>query len=473
MKRAGIPLSVTLAVFALSGCAVGPDYRTPAANSPAAWDTPAPVGTVALERWWTALGDEQLDRVVRDALTANLDLRIAKAQLREARAALRIADSADNLQVDAAGGIERTRSSESRAQGFGNTYQTLYRAGFDAGWEIDLFGGVQRGVEAATADLQGQGAALRDVQVSVVAEVVVAWLDLAATNERLILARATVASQRQTHDLAQARYDAGLVGAADLAEAEAQIAQAEAQIPALEAASSQALVRLGVLTGRRIDAVRAAVTIPEKIPQPRNVLAIGLPSDLVARRPDVVRAERALAAATARIGEATADWFPRFSLTGSFGYESTGEGKFVSQANQFWSIGPSVRWPILSGGRIRANIAAADARADQAATRYEQALLIAFGEVENALVGLAREQERLRSLTAALTAQDRALAVGQERFTRGLDSYEGVLRAQRLQIDLQDRVVLSRRAVGQNVAALAKALGGGWNAEAPGVATAP
>ncbi len=460
------PLLVVATLVGLSGCAVGPDYRTPAANTPAAWDAPVAKGTIELERWWLALGDTQLDQVVHDALAANYDLRIATAQLREARAALGVAVSDLLPQVDAAGSIDRSRSSAYRTQGFGDTYTTLYRAGFDAGWEIDLFGGTRRGVEAAFADLQAQGAALRDVQVSVVAEVVVAWIDLASANERLELSRATVASQRQTHDLAAARYAAGLVNSADLAEAEAQIAEAEAQIPALESVKAQALVRLGVLTGRRIDAMRAAITQPSRIPQPHDILAVGLPSELVARRPDVVRVERNLAAATARIGQAKGEWFPKFSLTGSFGYEATsvgnGGGNFTSTANQFWSIGPSVRWPILSGGRIRANIAAADARAEQAAIRYEQVVLSAFGDVENALVSLAREQERLRSLDAALAAQGRAVAVAQERFTRGLDPYEGVLRAQRLLIELQDKVVLSRRAVGQDLASLAKALGGGW-----------
>jgi NodT family efflux transporter outer membrane factor (OMF) lipoprotein len=454
-------LAIMVLALGIAGCAVGPDYRAPVTQAPAAWEAPA--GTIALERWWSALADEQLDRVVQDALAANLDLRLAGARLREARAALGVAESASQLQVDAAGGVERGRLSAYRTQGFAPTHATLYRAGFDAGWEIDLFGGTRRGVEASIAELEAQDAALRAVRVSVVAEVVVAWLDLAAANERLALADSTVASQRRTHELAAARYTAGLVGAADLAEAEGQIAQAEARLPALGASQSRALIRLAVLTGRQVDAMRAVVVMPERIPQPRDVLSIGMPSGLVARRPDLIQAERALAAATARIGQAKAEWFPRFSLTGSFGYESTSDGSFVSRSNQFWSIGPSLRWPILSGGRIRANIAAADARAEQAAIRYEQALLSAFGEVEDSLVALAREQERLRSLDLALAAQGRGLAVAQERFDRGLDPYEGVLRAQRLLIELQDQVVLSRRAVGQDLAALAKALGGGWS----------
>lgn len=464
MMRTRWPLIPALSsVLWLAGCAVGPDYRAPQTAAPSTWDASMSAGAIALDHWWSALGDEHLDRLVRETLAANHDVRAAAVRVRESRAALGIAESANRPQVDAVGSIQRERLSEDRTQGFGDSYQTLYRAGFDASWEIDLFGGNRRGVEAAFADLDAQAAAARGVQVSVVAETVATWLDLAAANERLTLARATVASQQKTHDLAQARYQAGLVGAADLAEAEAQIAQAQAQIPALEAARAHAQVRLGVLSGRRVEALRAALSEPTRIPPPQDVLAIGLPSDLLTRRPDVVQAERALAAATARIGQAKADWFPRFSLTAGFGYEATSGGDFVSKPNQFWSLGPAIRWPILSGGRIRANVKAADARAEQAAIRYEQVVLSAFGEVESSLVALAREQERLRSLETALAAQDRALAVAQERFTRGLDAYEGVLRAQRLQIDLQDRVVLSRRAVGQDLAALAKALGGGWN----------
>lgn len=453
-------------VLWLAGCAVGPDYRAPQTAAASTWDAPTAIGTVALERWWNALGDAHLDRLVQETLAANHDVRVAAARVRESRAALGVAESANQPQVDATGSITRERASDYRTQGFGDQYHTLYRAGFDAGWEIDLFGGNRRGVEAAFADLEAQDAAARGVQVSVVAETVATWLDLAAANERLTLARATVTSQQKTHELAQARYQAGLVGAADLAEAEAQIAQAQAQIPALEAARAQAIVRLGVLSGRRIDGIRAALSEPVRIPPPQDVLTVGLPSDLLTRRPDVVQAERNLAAATARIGQAKADWFPRFSLTAGFGYEAGSGGDFVAKPNQFWSLGPAIRWPILSGGRIRANVAAADARAEQAALRYEQVVLSAFGDVESALVALAREQERLRSLESALAAQDRALAVAQERFTRGLDAYEGVLRAQRLQIDLQDRVVLSRRAVGVNLTALAKALGGGWSSTA-------
>ena len=382
MTRLFLPLIPALAGgLWLAGCAVGPDYRAPQTAAPTTWDGQTAAGAVALERWWSVLGDAQLERVVQDTLAANYDLQAAAQRVNESRAVLGVAESANQPQVDATGSIIRDRSSVARTQGFGDTYQTRYRAGFDAGWEIDLFGGNRRGVEAAFADLEAQESAARGVQVSVVAETVATWLDLAAANERLVLARATVASQQQTHDLAQARYQAGLVGAADLAESEAQIAQAQAQIPALEAVRAQALVRLGVLSGRRIDVMRAAITEPTRIPPPQDVLAVGLPSDLLTRRPDVVQAERGLAAATARIGQAQAEWFPRFSLTAGFGYEATSGGDFVSKPNQFWSNGPAIRWPILSGGRIRANVNAADARAEQAAIRYEHVVLSAFGEV--------------------------------------------------------------------------------------------
>jgi NodT family efflux transporter outer membrane factor (OMF) lipoprotein len=452
--------------FLIAGCAVGPDYRAPQAQIPKKWEdsfaTTPNVNQIPLEHWWTALSDPQLDRLISDAVTANYDLRLASARLRESRAALGLAESAQGLQVDAVGSIERNRISDYRTQGFAPTYNTVYRAGFDAGWEIDLFGGTRRGIEAADAELAASAATVRDVQVSVTAEVVVIYLDLAAATERLDLARKTVANQQSAHDLAAARFNAGLIAGSLLAESEAQIAQAEALIPALEAARSQALIRLGILTGRHVDEIQTAIMIPAQIPQPVDVLNLPMPSDLLTRRPDIIVAERNLAAATARIGQAKAEWFPRFSLTGTFGYEANNNNALISSGSQFWSIGPSVRWPILSAGRIRANVNAADARSEQAALRYEQTLLIAFGEVEINLVALAREQQRLLSLTTALTAQERSLAIAQERFTRGLDDFEDVLRSQRLQINLQDQVVLSRRAVGQNLAALAKALGGGW-----------
>ncbi len=464
MKTASCALAATLLV---AGCAVGPDYRKPSSSADtAAWIAPAPMATAPVARWWTVYGDTDLARLIDDALVSGFDVRVAAARLREARAAVGLSEAPLLPYGNVDAGVTRDRASFNRRGGGARPqYTTTWTAGLDATWEIDLFGGNRREVEATVAELGAVAADLGAVRSSVAAEVALAWIDLTAANERLVLAERTLVNQQADHRLAEVRFSAGLVAANDLAEADALMAQTAAQLPAILALQSQARVRLAVLLGRTPQQAAALPAAPAALPRPHDVLALGLPSDLLHRRPDIMRAERELAAATARIGVATADWFPRFSLTGAFGYESTGDGKFVSRPNQFWSLGPAIRWPILSAWGIAANVRAADAHAERAALNYERVVLNALGEVENALVGLAREQDRGQQLDLALAAQERSLALARIRFERGLDAYDVVLRAERLLISVQDQVVLSRRAVCQGVATLAKALGGGWDAE--------
>lgn len=456
-----------LVVALLAGCAVGPDHRQPATVADnAAWTTPPAAGAVPVARWWTVYGDDGLTRLVDEALTTGLDVRVATARLREARAAVGLAEAPQFPYGEAGAGVTRDRASANRrGGGVRPLYTTTWTAGLDATWEIDLFGGNRREVEASVAELGAVAADLGAVRSSVAAEVALAWIDLTAANERLVLAERTVTNQQADHRLATVRFEAGLVAATDLAEADAQIAQTAAQLPAIVGAQAQAKVRLAVLLGRPPQQAATLPAAPLALPRPRELLELGLPSDLLRRRPDLVRAERELAAATARIGVATADWFPRFSLSGGFGYESTGNGKFVSRPNQFWSIGPAIRWPILSAWGIATNVRAANVGAERAALAYERTVLAALGEVENALVGVLREQDRGQQLDFALAAQERALGFARVRFERGLDSYDTVLRAERLLIGVQDQVVQSRRAVCQGLASLAKALGGGWDGE--------
>ena len=467
-----LPSAVSLLAAALLmlivGCAVGPDYRQSATVADtAAWVTPQPTGVaIPIARWWTVYGDDGLARLVDEALTSGLDVRVASARLREARAAVGLSEAPLLPYGNASGGVTRDRASANRRGGGARPqYTTTWTAGLDATWEIDLFGGNRREVEATVAELGAVAADLGAVRSSVAAEVALAWIDLTSANQRLGLAERTIVNQQADHRLATVRFDAGLVAASDLAEADAQIAQTAAQLPAIIAAQSQARVRLAVLLGRPPQQAAALPAAPAVLPRPRELLELGLPSDLLRRRPDIVRAERELAAATARIGVATADWFPRFSLMGAFGYESTGGGKFVSRPNQFWSIGPAIRWPILSAWGIAANVRAANAGTERAALHYERTVLAALGEVENAVVAVLSEQDRGQQLDLALAAQERSLGFARVRFERGLDAYDTVLRAERLLISVHDQVVLSRRAVCQGLAALAKALGGGWNAE--------
>lgn len=452
-------------IVLFSACAVGPDYRAAHPATAAAWSVPtSEPETVSGACWWMAFRDPALDALVRQALASNLDLTLAQARLREARALRGVADSANGPQVIAEGSALRQRSSENGPNApFGGGIGNLYQVGFDATWEIDLFGGNRRASEAAGAELGAAVADWRAVQVSLAAEVVRVYLDLRGDDERLALARRAVDVQRAYRDLVAARVHAGLIDAQSLAQADAQLAQTEAAIPPLDGTRTQQRNRLAVLMGRPAGQAIVGLADAGRLPADlRDVLATGLPSELLRRRPDLQRAERELAAATARVGVATADWFPRFSLIGGFGYQSTASGELISQASEFWSLGPTVRWPILSAGRIRNQVRAADARATQAGIRYEQAVLAACAEVEDALTLLLRGRERTRLLTSAYEAQERSATLVRARQVGGVDDFLTVLRAERVALDAQDLVVQSRRGDALALVALAKALGDGW-----------
>ncbi len=452
---------------------------------------------VELSGWWSAYHDPGLERLVARSLIANLDVRIAGARLREARAALGGAQADALPDLAAAGSATRSRSLYITPFGAANVEGNYFQAGFDASWEIDVFGGTRRAVEAARYDLGGIEAAQRDVQVSVAAEVVRAYLELASAQERLVVAEATLASQQQTRDLIAAQAQAGLVDESALSAADAQLSSSRTVLPLLDIARQQAAHRLALLLGepvpellerddgpgavRRLSAqARGGGGAPPAVlfsvaalPDAIEAVSPGLPSQLLRRRPDVAQAERALAAATARYGVAVADLYPSFSLLGGFGYASTTGSGLFSAANQVWSLGPSVRWPLLGAGieRIRAAIAAADARADQALLRYQQTVLTAFSEVEDALVALSRDRTRALALGAALNAHHHALALVRDRQAHGVDSYLAVLREELLSSDAEDQYQLGRKAVSLDLVVLAKALGGGWREpEAPAAA---
>ncbi len=468
----------------VAGCAsVGRDYTAPLTAVPADWQTRSDETrqTIAPERWWEAFHDPGLDRLVARALTGNYDVRIAIARLREVRADLGVASAAQGPQVDASGAATRQRTLFFAPNGPVPATTTLYQVGFDATWELDLFGGTRRAVEAAQADLGAAVASRHDVQISVVAEVVRAWLALGSAQERLVIAQRALASEQDSRDLVAARVSGGLAAASALAQADAQLATNRTLLPGLLAARAQAANQLAVLLGEpppalhELDAVghrtvvagldNAPLFSAVAVPDPVDLLRPGLPSELLRRRPDIQRAERELAGATARVGVATADLYPRFSLTGSFGFEGLSTSGLFTSPNGIWSIGPTVRWPILASGRIAANIHAADAREEQALLRYRQTVLGAFADAENALVALLRERERAHAFALAVAAHQNALALAKERQAGGVDDYLAVLREELALFTVQDDWQLSRLAVADDLVALAKALGGGWQVD--------
>ncbi len=472
------PRTIGLLVLALAtaGCAVGPRYAPPKPPLPASWAEAVPESSPAsLERWWASFQDPILDRLVARAAAGNLDLKIAAARVREARGARSIAAAAALPQIEAEGGYARTRRSEAvppfksaAAEGspFGGREQDVFEMGFDASWEIDLFGGVRRDKEAALADVQAAQEAERDVLVTVLAEVARTYAELRGAQRRLEILEDTLQSERDTLDLVQTRFEAGLAAHLDVSRADGLLESTSAQAPVLEASIRQAIHRLGILLGVEPAALLEELQPRRPIPLVPPGLPVTLPSELLSRRPDLRRAEREVAAATARVGVARADLFPRFSIRGSLGRLSEDASDLDAGKSQFWSLLPGFRWPLFSGGRIRARIRAQTARQEQAALQYEKAVLIALEEVEDALVAHTREQRRQQSLRNAAAAERRALDLATQRYTGGLESFLSVLDAQRAVLAAEDQLARSDRDNVLTLIAVYKAFGGGWSPEA-------
>jgi outer membrane protein, multidrug efflux system len=459
----------------LAGCKVGPEYRRPENPAPAQYSHGASTtntNTVAanLAEWWTVFNDAQLDALIREAESANHDIRMAISRVREARALRGITRSALFPQVNGGADYRRARESENglgrQLSASGQSLENdLFQLGPDMTWEIDVFGGTRRAVEASQADLEATIEQSRDILVTVLAEVGVSYLDLRGAQRQLTVARENLRAQEQTLALTRDRFQAGLASELDTARAESQVATTRSRIAPLEEIKHRAIHRLCVLLGKQPGELESQLIVAGKIPAGPPRVPIGLPSDLLRQRPDIRHAERQLAAATARIGAATSDLFPKFYLTAAAGLQSIEATDFFDSGSRFWSLGPSVRWPIFSGGRIRQNIRVQNARQEQALLRYEQAVLKALEEVENALVGFGQEQNRHQALADSEQASRRAAVLANDRYRSGLADFLDVLESERALLAAQDSVVQSERVLSQNLIRLYKALGGGWKAD--------
>lgn len=461
-RRAALPTATLL--LALAGCAtVGPDYVPPQTPLPDQWHSRSVEATGSLiqpaQQWWQCLEDPDLSLLIQNAVAGSLDVKAALSRVREARAR-RVKSAADRFPIlDATGSMRKTDSSEDAGSGETNT---LYAAGFDAGWELDLFGGVRRAVEASQADLEAQIEDLNDVMVTLVAEVAVNYIDLRTYQARLSVARRNVITQQETWQLLAALDQAGSGDALAVAQARYNLESSRAKIPDLEAGLDSAMNRLAVLTGKPAGALHAQLAERRPIPEVSIQLAVGVPADVVRQRPDIRQAERELAAQTARIGEAEADLYPKFSLSGSIGLEALDVGDLFSAGSRVWSIGPSFSWPVFDAGAIRSNIRVQEELTTQALINYEDAVLGALEEVENALVAYAKEQQKLTRLEAAAGAALSASRLAQHQYTTGLVGFSDVLDAQRSLLTFEDQLAQSQGTVVSDLVRLYKALGGGW-----------
>jgi NodT family efflux transporter outer membrane factor (OMF) lipoprotein len=453
----------------LAGCTVGPDYHPPKTAAPAQWVSPQSGGEsngpAAEAAWWKSFHDEELNSLMVRAAQSNLNLRAAVARVREARAAARVVSADLSPTLDAAGSYARERYS---ANGFppyppGTPLDAnVYQAGFDAAWELDVFGGKRRAAEAARADVAAAEFGRRNVLITICAEVAQQYVEARAFQRRLAVADANIKAQAEILALTRDRFAKGLTSDLDVQEADALLSATQAQTPVFESGFRGAVYQMGLLLSQPPGTMLGELTNAAPIPAAPPSVPVGLPSDLLQRRPDVAQAERQLAAATARVGAAAADLYPQFSLTGDVGLQSISAGDWFTAGSRFWTAGPTVQWRIFDAGRIRANIRVQNARVDQALAAYEQSMLAAFTDVETALTAYAKEQTRRQSLEHAAQANEKAVALAGDLYRHGLADFLRVLESQRSLYQSQDALIESERAVSSDLIALYKALGGGW-----------
>lgn len=456
----------------LAGCAVGPNYQRPQTNALSQWTSPLAGGEtnspVDLAQWWKNFGDTNLDSYIATAIQSNLTLRVAEARVREARAQKGIVSA--NLWPSLSG-----NSSYSRNRHSANAFSpppasvpldyNLYDANFDAVWELDVFGGTRRAVEAANAQIDAAEYGQRDVLISLLAEVARDYISARAYQQRLAIARDNIEVEQDVLDLASNRLENGLGSDLDVEQSKALLSTTESQVPSLETGFDESVRSLAVLLGQPPDALMDEMSAKKDIPITPPLVPVGLPSDLLLRRPDVLKAERELAAATAQIGVAKADLFPKFSLTGIAGFQSISANKWFDYPSRYWSAGPTVQWELFEAGSIMANIHVQNARQEETLNTYQQTVLVALEDTENALTAYAKEQVRRESLNQSVEANQQALELSTQLYKSGLTDFVRVLDSESSLYTAQDALVQSDQTVSLDLVQLYKALGGGWQGE--------
>jgi multidrug efflux system outer membrane protein len=458
---------MVLAVL-LSGCAVGPDYRTPIVNFPSRWSsdrTRQAPGPAHLSRWWSRLNDPLLDALIDEATASNLDVATSKAKIREARYSLQQTTAGLFPSVTGSGSATQNKSGTSTSDtiGVSGSPYNQFQAGFDSSWELDLFGGTRRGVEAAARNLEASEDDLQTTLLTLVGDVAAYYVDARGYQARIALARRTAASQRETAALTRTKFEAGSASAADAAKAVAQASSTEANVPSYEAAYAADVHRLGILLGREPLALTQTLARTAPIPTPRMPLPKGIPADILLTRPDVRAAERRLAQATAKIGQAEAALYPSVSLTGSVSTSALKLGDLAKYSSVGWSFGPSVSVPIFDAGKLRAAVGVSQAQRDRYHAAFHADVLTALEDVENAIVSLNSERTRARQLTDAATNYREATRLSRSLYQNGSSSLLDVLDSERSLYSSEDSLLQSRVAVAKDYVALAKALGGGWD----------
>ena len=459
---------------ALAGCASAPGYRPPEVSVPVAFretrDTivqvPDTQTAVAATASWPDVGDTTLARLMKEVLRANLDVRAAEARVRGARSARTEAAFDLAPTVTFGGGYTRQRLSAASFPIGAVTFpdQDIWDGGFDASWELDLFGRVRRNVQAQGAFVAVTREDLRDIQVSLTAELARAYFELRGAQEQLSVAQQNAENQRRTLLVTQQRLDAGRGTAFDTERAQAQLSSTLASIPALESRVRQAQYQVGVLVGRPPASIAAELDAVAPLPALPATVSVTSPDSVVRRRPDVAAAERQLAVERALVGSAKAEYLPRISLGGSAGYSASSFDALGDRGTFRYAVGPILSWPALNLGRVKARVDVSRAREAEAQAQYNQTVLRALQEVESSLVRYRTSRTRVERIQDAASASERAAELARLRFSGGVADFLQVLDAERTQLEAQDQLAQGRTEAATAYAALYKALGGTWPA---------
>lgn len=450
----------------LAGCAaVGPTYQPPKPETPGGWHEPAAAISAPADpethAWWTLFNDPLLDALIARASAANRELRRAEAAIRAARAQRVIAAATGSLGTSALS--SHSRRSDNNSSSSEDT-QNLFQLGFDAGWELDLFGGVRRAVEAADASLAASHEDLRAVLVTLQAEVARNYLEMRGSQRRRAVAADNIATQEKTVALVRGRFEIGLGNELDLVQAETQLALTRAVIPPLDRSIRQAMHQLAILAGQPPASLIPLLAGPVAGPVAPPRLPVNLPAETLRQRPDIRAAERRLAAATAEIGVATADLFPKFSLDALFGLRSSSLGDLVTAGSRYWTIGPTINLALFDQGRGRAAVKISEARRDGLLAEYEQTVLTALAEVEDGLTAFSHERTTGQILADAVVSGEKAVRIANGLYEAGLTDFLDVLQSERALYLSQDQLAESDQRLTLAMVAVFKALGGGWMA---------
>jgi len=498
MRRSGFLGTTGLALLLAACSPVGPNFTRPEAHLASSWLkghplTPTPAASGPVEQpidpnWWTLFNDPELTSLEGRVATGNLDLRQSQFRLAESRAQLGVAQAAQLPGVNGNGSYTRQKASDTGpfdtaisalgangasgnlAGGLGSVHLNsfdVYQIGFDASWEIDLWGRVRRSVESANALLQASAEARRGVLLSTLAEVARDYIELRGVQTQLRIARDNVKTARQNVALTQQRAAGGVTTDLDVANASAQLATTEAQIPRLEQQEAAGINAISLLLGEPPNALRDELQAGKPVPPVPPAIPVGIPSELARRRPDIRQAEAQLHAATADIGVAIADFYPSVKLGGSIGLQSVQFARMFDLNSRDFAAGPGISIPLFEGGRLKATLHFREAKQQEAAIAYQKTVLTAWHEVDNAMTAYATEQARREQLRRAEAQNRRALGLAQSRYQQGVADFLAVLDAQRNLLATQQQLAESTTAISANLVALYKALGGGWETNYP------